>query len=378
MSYKINRICRNFSLIGAFLLLLQTANAQYNFSTVDKWLTNNLKEIGGRAVLVIHKDGKLVYSKAENDVSDRQKRITKFIAKRKGKDADEMLKDFDVNTQQMIASCSKWLSAALVMTFVDEGKLLITDTIGKYLPIMTANGKGNITIWQSLSHLTGIKPGNFKESIEMISKAPSMDEAMEAIAKQPMEGEPGKTFHYSNVGLQIAAAVIEKISGKNFETLFKVRIAKPCNMMKSDFGKGKTILAAGSARSTPLDYLNFLTMLLNDGTFNGKQVLSKASVIEMQKNRVTKDTKVAGSPTEAGNWGYGFGEWVMDDPMPEMSNYEKLRTNSVTSPGLFGSFPWVDYEKNYAGFLFVFNIKNKGRNEKYKELKKLVDQAITK
>ena len=120
MSYKMQSICRISSLCISFLLLLQVGYSQYNFNKVDDWLTTNLKEIGGRAVLVIYKDGKLIYSKAENELSGRQKRIGKFIAKRLGKDADEMMQDFTISTRERIASCSKWLSAALVMTFVDE------------------------------------------------------------------------------------------------------------------------------------------------------------------------------------------------------------------------------------------------------------------
>ena len=69
-----------------------------------------------------------------------------------------------------IASCSKWLSAALVMTFVDEGKLNLNDTIGKFLPVMTDHQKGNITIWQCLSHLTGYKWRKFKRSREIINE----------------------------------------------------------------------------------------------------------------------------------------------------------------------------------------------------------------
>ena len=93
-------------------------------------------------------------------------------------------------------------------------------------------------------------------------------------------------------------------------------------------------------------------------------------MIEMQKNRVAKDTKILSSPAEAGNWGYGFGEWVIDDATGDM------RSNAVTSPGLFGSFPWVDNQLKYAGFLFTFYIKSKGRNERYRELKKIVDDAL--
>src|SRR5881394_2609360 len=178
MSYKFRSNCRKFSLFVVGLLLLQAGYSQYNFNKVDDWLNDNLKEIAGRAVLIIYKDGKLVYSKAANDLSGRQKRIGKFIAKRQGKDADEMMQDFTVSTKERIASCSKWLSAAMVMTFVDEGKLNLEDTIGKFLPVMTANGKGNIKIWQCLSHLTGIKAGTLKESLNEMKELNSMDEAM--------------------------------------------------------------------------------------------------------------------------------------------------------------------------------------------------------
>ncbi|HMD00718.1 MAG TPA: serine hydrolase domain-containing protein, partial [Ferruginibacter sp.] len=310
------------------------------------------------------------YNQAENNLSRGQRMVGKFIAKRQGKDPDEMLKDFTSTTKERIASCSKWLSAALVMTFVDEGRLNINDTVGKWLPVMTANGKGNITIWQCMSHLTGIKPGSLKENLDEMKQVQSMDEAIEMIAKMPMEGEPGKTFHYSSAGLQIAAAVIEKTSGKDFETLFSERIAKPCEMTQTDFGHGKVPMPAGSGWSTAEDYTKFLSMILNDGKYNGKQVVSKQSIIEMQKNRVTKDTRIAYTPAEAGNWGYGFGEWVMDEATGDR------RSNGVTSPGLFGSFPWVDNSLHYTGFLFTFNLKNKGRGEKYHELKKIIDEAI--
>ena len=360
------------------MLLLQSVIGQntvpangYDFSKAGAWLKDNVEELGGRAVLVIFKDGKIVYNRAENDMSNRQKAIGKFIAKRQGKDVDEALRDFNSTTKERIASCSKWLSAALVMTFVDEGKLDLEDSIGKYLPVMTANGKGNIKIWQCLSHLTGIKTGSLKDSREFITNVNSMDEAINGIAREPMEGELGKTFHYSSAGLQIVAAIIEKLGKKDFETLFSERIATPCEMKNTDFGKGKVPLAAGSAWSTAEDYTNFLTMILNEGTFKGKRILSKVAVIEMQKNRVSENTTIKYTPAEAGNWGYGFGEWVMDNAFGDK------RSDGVTSPGLFGSFPWVDNKLKYTGFLFTFNINSKGRNERYKSLKKIIDVAIT-
>jgi CubicO group peptidase (beta-lactamase class C family) len=346
--------------------LIQNSNAQYDFSKLDDWLNNTTPQMGGRSVLVIYKDEKIIYNNAVNDMSTGQQWMAKKAAEKKGTE----VKEYSSTVKQPVASCSKWLSAALVMTFVDEGKLNLNDTVGKFLPVLSQNGKGNITISECLSHLTGIKAPPLKESLNEMKEISSMDEAIEKIAAMPMEGEPGKTFHYSNAGLQIAGAIIEKISGKSFETLFAERIAKPLDMKNTDFGKGKVALPAGGAQSTPEDYLHFLEMILHKGEYNGKRILSEKSIAAMQKNRIDSSVRIAYSPTEAASFGYGYGEWVM-----ETSVINNL-TTTVTSPGLFGSFPWVDYKNNYCGFLMTFYLKNEGRNERYRSLKALVDTTI--
>ena len=202
------------------------------------------------------------------------------------------------------------------MSFIDEGKLRIHDTIGKFLPMFTAAGKGNITIGQCLSHTTGIQ------------------------------------------------------SGKSFSTLFREKIAGPCEMTNTDFRKAPVPIAAGSAFSTPADYLRLLQMIVNNGNYKGKTVLKKEIVALMQHN-YAKGKKMISSPAEAGTWGYGFEEWTADNS----SGTE--RSNSVTSPGLFGSFPWIDNKNRYAGVLFTFYIKSNGRHERYTALKKIIDDAIT-
>ncbi len=393
MAYKSKFYCRHFRLCFVGLLLFQFSFSQ-NFTKVDQWLNANIKDLGGRAVIIVYKDGKVVYQQTKNKISRKQKIGAKWVERKTGNDID--LSDFTVDSKQRIASCSKWLTAALAMTFVDEGKLNLEDSIGKFLPVMTIHNKGKIKVWQCLSHLTGIKqigvaasmngsnddigeePQKKLSSKEKLDKLKnkkdngwnSMNEAIDSIANIPIEGESGKTFHYGNAGLQIIAAILEEISNKNFETLFQERIAKPMQMKNTDFGNEKVPLAAGGAYSTPNDFMNFLQMILSEGIFNHKQIISKNSIIEMQKNRVATDANIVYSPAEAGNWGYGFGEWVMDDATGNN------RSNAVTSPGLFGTFPWVDNEKKYCSILFTFNLKSKGRNEKNKELKRLVDQAL--
>jgi CubicO group peptidase (beta-lactamase class C family) len=369
MSVHHYKNCLNCSLLLGFMLFYQICHAQYNFSETDKWLEKNTAEMGGRASLLIYKDGKIVYSNTLNELSRKQKIIAKMIARKTGKDTKELTKDFSPEAKIAIASCSKWLSAALIMTFIDDGSLQLNDTVGKYFPVLSLNGKGKITIAQCLSHTTGINPGDIKTSRNTFSEASNMDEAISLIAPLPIDGPPGETFRYSNVGLQIAAAVIEKISGKDFKTVFAERIAAKCDMPNTDFGNKPLPLPAGGAFSTPTDYLHFLQMILNNGMYNGKKVLNKESILLMQQN-YKGDKKTMYSPDEAGEWGYGLGEWTMNKVGPNE------RPDAVSSPGLFGSFPWIDNKKKYAAVLFTYNIKNKGRAEKYISLKKTVDDAI--
>lgn len=356
-----------FAALAMGLILSLYLQAQ-SFAPVDQWLERNAESLGGRAILLVYKDGRVVYSKSVNEMTRRQKIGSRLVAHRTGKEAN--LDDFSTDTRLPVASCSKWLSAALAMTFVDEGILKLSDTVGKYLPVLALHGKGGITIDQCLSHRTGIKAPPLKESLKETRGLGSMDEAIEAIAALPMEGDPGAVFHYSNAGLQIAGAVLEKISGKSFETLFAERIAGPLGLTHTDFGKGRVALPAGGAQSTPEDYLTFLQMILNKGVFMGKRILSEKSIREMQVNRITPGVRVAYSPAEAGNFGYGYGEWVME------TSTLTQQTGAVCSPGLFGAFPWVDNEKRYCAFLMTYTLRNKGRNETYKELKGLVDRAL--
>lgn len=380
MSLKLYSNRLKVSATIVFLLFFQLSFSQDRFVKVSDWMQTNLPDLGGRAVLMIYKDGQIVYSQAFNNLSKQQINAGKMRARIQGKEEEQVLQDYTTQTRERIASASKWLTAALVLTFVEENKLRLNDTVGKYLPSLSRYGKGHIKIWHCLSHTTGIKDGGLRESIASFQKISTMSEYIDQILTYPMEGEPGKVFRYSNVGLQIAAAVLEKISGKDFETLFRERIAEPLEMKQTDFGKSGLPLAAGGAFSTPEDYLNFLIMILNEGEFKGKRILSKALVVEMQKNRIGRDCIIAGTPEEAGNWGYGFGEWVMDAPLAIAPRKDAMpdspRSSSVTSPGLFGSFPWVDSQRGYCALLFVYNLKHKGRNEKYRELKQTVDAVL--
>ena len=326
MALKISSPGRYFSFIIFFLLFLQAALAQQNYPEIDRAFKMNQQALGKDAIMLIYKNGKVVY--------------------------ENTLGDLTSSSQQRIASCSKWLTAALVMTFVDEGKLSLEDTIGKFLPIFTKYGKGQIRIRHCLSHTAGLE----QEPIKLItlvnrnSKYNSLEEEINDFAKKKdVVAIPGTEFRYGNIGLNIAARVVEVISGKGFENLFQERIAGPLNMIATTFTKNAEIPnPSGGAWSTASDYMNFQIMFLNKGVFKSKRILGKASVEKMLEAQ-TNQSMMKYSPGAAQGFEYGFGLWIQEKD-------KDGKTIVASSPGLFGTWPYVDYCRNYACIIFTKNL----------------------
>ena len=282
---------------------------------------------------------------------------------------------FTENTLQPVASASKWLSAGVIMSLVDEGKLSLNDTLGKFLPLFTKNKKGNITIRQCFSHTSGY-PGDSPEGFES-RKDLSLAQAVDSLAeKTKVLYAPGKSFYYGGVGMQIAGRVAEVVSGKVWQTLFDERVATPCNL-GAIYSSVKNPLIAGGAITTPRSYLNFLEMIVNKGTFNGKRVLSENAISEMLKDQ-TNGAVIAYSPYAGGNLyspydnkviRYGIGNW-RDVVVPATDEAEES-----SSPGLFGTHPWRGSKHNVAGIIFTYSDYLTVRSENLK-IRQLVREQL--
>jgi CubicO group peptidase (beta-lactamase class C family) len=346
MSYKIRLICLKCSSLLAFLLLLQPAYSQYNFTEVDDLLTKNQKLLGNDVIAMIYKDGKIVYTK-------------------------ELTKEFTVKTKAPVASCSKWLTAALVMMFVDEGKISLDDPVSKYIPIFTSYSKGYITIRNCLSHTTGIhaEPPGLK-SILQNKKFSTLEEEVNSFAKREIERNPGEMFFYSNIGLNIAGRILEIVSKKTFDKLISDRLLKPLKMRNTTFytDYSQAFDPSGGALSSASDYLNFLSMILNKGMFEGKRILSETAIAEMQKIQTGKAV-IKYVPQVAQGYNYGLGEWILETDA-------NGNAAAVSSLGLFGTFPIVDNCRGYACIFFVKTLLNEQKKEVYVSLKEAIDRQI--
>ena len=144
---------------------------------------------------------------------------------------------FNSKTSAPIASCSKWLTAALVMQFVDEGKLSLDDKISKWIPEFARYGKNYIThpsIVFPILPVWKMKEVSLKKCCRR-KKFNSLEEEVNSYAAREIRTNPGTDFWYGNIGLNIAGRVLEVISKKRFDVLIKQKLFNPMTMRRTSF-----------------------------------------------------------------------------------------------------------------------------------------------
>jgi len=233
-------------------------------------------KIKGCSFLVAHK-GEIVYKKAHGA--------------------------FTTEEQVPIASVSKPFAASVIMVLVDQGKLKLDDPVEKYLPEFKGKRvQGSqsparpMTIRHLLSHTAGFW-GNKKISPEKLAliRDPSqtLEESVLGAAQYDLLCEPGTKWIYSGIGYCVAGRVAEAALGdQSFEKVAQDALFRPLGMNRTTYAPTSArpfILVGGSLNSTLDDMAVFGQMHLNDGVYNGKQFLSKASVTEQRRLQIPEE-----------------------------------------------------------------------------------------
>mgnify|MGYP003663941179 CR=1 FL=1 len=197
-------------------------------------------KMSGNVALVARK-GKVIYHKAfgESDMEAGQKMANDAIFR--------------------IASQTKAIVSVAAMILQEEGKLLISDPIGKYLPewnettvakvrddggydVVRANR--SITIRDLLTHTAGIGYGNGPAKKEweeagiqnwyFADRNEPIEVTIARMAKLPMDAQPGERFVYG-YNTDILGVIVQKASGKTLDEFIKERILEPIGMTDTYF-----------------------------------------------------------------------------------------------------------------------------------------------
>jgi D-alanyl-D-alanine carboxypeptidase len=132
------------------------------------------------------------------------------------------------NTAFQIASVTKQFTAAGIMLLVEDGKLKLDDTLGKYVSDIPAKWSG-ITVRQLLNQVSGIP--NYTAGGKLVKdKIYTKAEILALVKDEPQRFEPGAKWDYSNTNYFLLGMVIEKVAGKSYPEFMRDRIFKPLGM----------------------------------------------------------------------------------------------------------------------------------------------------
>jgi CubicO group peptidase (beta-lactamase class C family) len=143
-----------------------------------------------------------------------------------------------------IGSCTKSMTATLAAILIEEGKLRWDTTLAEVFPELKDSMDKqyeNVTVEQLLHHRGGVpgKPPLVAWSRAWLEKGTPTEqrrEFIEAVLALPPEATPGTKMIYSNQGYAIVGAILEKITGRDYESLITEKLFKPLHMDTAGFG----------------------------------------------------------------------------------------------------------------------------------------------
>jgi serine-type D-Ala-D-Ala carboxypeptidase/endopeptidase len=258
--------------------------------------------------------------------------------------------DFSTQKPMAVASSSKWVAASLILSLVDEEKLKLDSSTKDILG--WKGEKGKITLRNLLSFTSGLK--NRPKCIRNTKL--SLKQCVQKIENEsPLIATPTKQFNYGNVHLQVAAAMAEKVTGKNWNSFYQDKMIKELEFIapslfytKPKKHKGTTNpRVAGGLVISYRDYVKFLSMIYNKGVnTQGKRFLSIGMVETQEQDQFLPHTKIKNSPYSQfdKNFHYGLGLWRECNP-------KNCRSPIISSAGMYGFYPWLNRSKKYYAIL---------------------------
>jgi CubicO group peptidase (beta-lactamase class C family) len=266
-------------------------------AAIEKTLEQKRKEFGIPGMsLAIVKDDKVIYLKGLG------------------------VKDFERNnpvtpdTRFAIGSATKAFTAMLAVMSADEGKLSLDDSPKKFLPYFTLRDEeaaAKITMRDLLSHRSGLN----RTDLAMVTGVLNREELIKVAGLARPTAKLGEKWQYQNVMYAAAGEAVAKAQNSTWDTLVAKKIFKPLGMNNSDtqpqdmqksrdfsFGYDynsttkvtrrlpqRSIPAAapaGAINSSAKDMAQWVRLMLGNGVFNGKRLVSEKGFSELTRKQI--------------------------------------------------------------------------------------------
>ena len=236
-----------------------------------------------------------------------------------------------------MASITKPVATATsIIKLIEQGKLSLSDKVSAIIPEFAANEKQEITVRDLLIHMSGLLPDN-----ALADYLNGPDEALKKICELKLQNPVGSKFVYSDVNFILLGEIVQRRSGMTLHEFSQKEVFVPLGMTETGYLPREELRkraapteerdgywmqgevhdprafhlsgVAGHAGlfSTADDMAIYATMMLGQGSYQGKQVLNAESVALMTGDYpVTSGIRGLGWDEQTGfstNKGEGFG-----------------------------------------------------------------------
>ena len=235
------------------------------------------------------------------------------------KDIEHNLK-VSPDTRFAIGSSTKAFTAMLAVMSADEGKLSLDDSPKKFLPYFTLrdpDAAAKITLRDLLSHRSGLN----RTDLAMVTGLLNREELIRVAGMAKPTAKLGEKFQYQNIMYAAAGEAVAKAQNSTWDALIATKIFKPLGMKNSDtsvaamqksrdysFGYDynastkvtrklpqREIAAAapaGAINSSANDMALWLKLMLNNGVFKGRRLVSEKGFEELTRKQINVAGKV--------------------------------------------------------------------------------------
>lgn len=354
----------------------QTDSASTRLDRLNQVITSHIEDglIPGAAMLIA-RHGKVVYQQAL------------------GRQTPDDPAPMQLDAIFRIYSMTKPIVSVAVMQLVEEGRLLLSHPVSRYLPELAnlqvgltlsgpegepalglAPAQREMTIQDLLRHTAGLTYGIFGNSlVKSCYNAAgvhgpdiSNDNLIQKLATLPLAYQPGTTWEYSRA-TDVLGALLERIHGKPLDAVLAERIFTPLGMTDTGFWvpsgqqhrlaegfaidpltqqavyllnvreRPQFLSGGGGLVSTLHDYWRFANMLLRGGELDGVHILSHKLVALMTSDHLASLPQAKSGASYLPGPGYGFG----------LGFAVRTAAGESTIPGSIGDYHWSGLAGTY-------------------------------
>lgn len=236
-------------------------------------------------------------------------------------------------------SAAKSIISLLIGIALDEGKIKSLDEpVSNYVPHFKNEGLDKVRIKDLLTMSSGT---NYRESdlsyFSLNASAYYGDDEAYLINNLKAKEPAGVNWQYRSADTQVLGFVVEKAFGQNISELVSERFMKPMGAEADALwlldGNKKHEKAFCCFNGVAHDYARFGQLVLNNGNWNGKQIVSESYI-----KAATTPASYLKDPIENGNPVdfYGYQYWM----------FKEQGHDVVAQNGLFGQYVFIIRDKN--------------------------------